>query len=448
MLPPGPKTPALWQTWRFVTKPREYSRKMVDRYGPAVRFRGLNGDGIAFANAELAREVFAADPDAFETPALTSDLFGAGSLLAASGPTHRRMRKVLNPRFHGARIKAFLTTMQRVVRDHLAAFEDAAMHGRAVVMTDFAQALTLDIILETVFGSRPDLDRAAGRAMLVKLVGTVKPSFASSKILRSHAYPPWRTFQRARAEFDAWVDGLLRTRRNDGDLGTDLLGVLLEARYDDGSPMQDAEIRDQLMTTLFAGHETTAVTLAWAVYWVLRHPEVLTRLRRDVDALGASAPPEALVRLPYVGAVVSETLRIEPVVTDVPRQCREPLRVGPWTVPAGEMAVVNLVAILSDPALFPEPERFDPARFLDATFTASQFVPFGGGARRCLGSAFAESELAIALGAIVCAWDLALESDAPERAVRRNITMGPERGVRIRVAGPRRADIGVDALSA
>jgi cytochrome P450 len=174
---------------------------------------------------------------------------------------------------------------------------------------------------------------------------------------------------------------------------------------------------------------------------LVREPAVLARLRAEVDALGDDPAPDAIARLPYLDAIVCETLRVEPVVTDVSRKCRLPLRVGPWTVPPGKLAVVNIGAILDDASLFPEPERFLPERFLERSFGATQFLPFGGGSKRCLGAAFAQAELAIALATIASKWDLKLASDTPERSKRRNITMGPSTGVRVKVMGARGAAI-------
>jgi cytochrome P450 family 110 len=233
---------------------------------------------------------------------------------------------------------------------------------------------------------------------------------------------------------------LMRRRRAGGgtDLGRDVLGVLLAARYEDGSAMTESETRDQLITLLLAGHETSATALAWCLYYLAREPEVLAKLRAELDALGPNPAPEAVVRLPYLSAVVSETLRIEPIVTDVLRVCREPITLGGrWTVPRGDVIAVMLIAILKDPRVFPEPDRFRPERFLERKFSVSEFLPFGGGARRCLGAAFAEAELALAIAELVTHWELELESAEPERAKRRNVTMGPARGVRLRVKGAR-----------
>ncbi len=385
----------------------------------------------------LAREVFAADPSGFESLSVLGELFGSLSVLATSGTVHKRQRKLLNPRFHGTRIKALLEVMQRVVSARLSDFDRVAKSGEVIAIGDFSQALTLDVILETTFGASPGLDRLASREILQGLILGLSPMFVFAPPLRSSLFPPWRTFVRRRATFDAWVDGIAASRRESGVVGDDILGMLLEARYDDGSAMDDAEIRDQLMTLLIAGHETTAVALAWAVYWLLREPSTLSRLRGELDGLGPNPAPEAIVRLPYLGAVISETLRIEPVVTDVARICRKPLPLGNWCVPEGELALVNVSAILADASLFPEPRRFMPERFLDRTYSASEFMPFGGGSRRCLGAAFAEAELAIALASVASRWELELASQRPERAVRRNITMGPKDKVRVRVVGAR-----------
>jgi cytochrome P450 len=437
MLPPGPRTPALWQTFRFSTSPREYSLGVQAQYGLVTRFRGLNGDGIAIADPEIARELFAADSDNFTTPSVLSDMFGAFSVLATSGALHKRQRRLLNPRFHGARVRAFLETMQRVVHEHLDGLRKAASEGRVVVMSQLAQALTLDLIMETVFGGSIGLERPKARAILQDLLRAISSIFVFARALRSPLFPPWRRFQQRRAVFDAWVDGMIARRRAQGRLGEDILGLLLEARYDDGSAMADAEIRDLVMTLLLAGHETTAIALAWGVYWLLREPAALARLRDDIDALGPEPSADALSRLPYMQAVISETLRIEPIVTDIGRICRVPLRLGPYTLPAGQVAVINVSAILANETLFPDPLRFRPERFLDTSFSAWQFMPFGGGHRRFLGAAFAEAELSVALGAIAGEWELALADGPPERAARRNITMGPRHGVRVRVVGAR-----------
>jgi cytochrome P450 len=425
---------------QFVLRPKRYVRDVQAKYGDAASFHSLLGRGVAVLEASLAREVFAAPPDTFSPIDTVGSLFGERAVIATAGAVHRRQRKLLNPPFHGPRIKALFGTMQRVVREHLEPL-GAVSGGRGdvVTMTSITQAMTLDVILETVFGSggsAADMDR--GRKVLRAIIHGFSPAIITTQKLHSPLFPPWRRYARARRDFDVWVATLIAERRRRGELGDDLLGLFLTTRYDDGAPMEDAEIVDHLLTLLLAGHETSAVAIAWATYWLLREPAVLARLRGEIDALGPAPSIEALVRLPYLGAVGSESLRIEPVVTDVVRMCGTPLEIGPWTVPAGQLVAVMVGAILGDERVFPEPDRFRPERFLERTFHAGEFLPFGGGQRRCLGAAFAEAELAIAIATIATEWDLELADARPERSVRRNITMGPARGVRVRVIGRRR----------
>ncbi len=439
MLPPGPRTPAIWQTYRYVVTPASFMREMHAAFGDAVSFHSVMGKGIAVFEASLARDVFAAPPETFEPVPLVEALFGGSAVIAVSGDRHRRLRKLLNPPFHGEKVRGFLGAMQRAVRGSLGVFERAARTGSPVLMTDVSQAMALDVILETVFGAG-DLDRVAGRATLLDTIGAFSPAIVGGQLLHKAWFPPWRRFVRARRRFDRWVGELVAQRRTRGaeGLGDDVLGILLAARYDDGTSMGDAEIRDQLFTLLLAGHETSAIAMAWCIYHLLRNQGALATLRAEVDGIGPDLAPEALTKLRYLDAVVSETLRIEPVVTDVLRTCREPLTLGgKWTIPPGGLAAVMLASILRDPRVYPEPERFRPERFLEQRYGASEFVPFGGGARRCLGAAFAQSELAIAVGEIVSRWEIELASGSPERSIRRNLTMGPKHGVPIRVLGPR-----------
>lgn len=412
---------------------------MRARYGDAVRVNAANGRGVAVSDPELVKQVWAADPDTFETVPVLAQIFGPEAVIATAGTTHRRQRKLLNPRFHGARVRAFLEVMQRVTHQHLQAFERARLSGGIVVMNTLGQALTLDIILETIFGETVGMNREHGRTTLLTLLHSLTPALFATPALRKSFFPPWNRLVRARENFDRWIDEMVAQRRSAASPGGDILGLLVEARYDDGTAMTDSEIRDHIMTLLLAGHETTAVSVAWGVHWLLREPRVLAKLRTDLDALGPAPSLEAVARLPYLDAVCSETLRIEPVVTDVARVCRKPLAIGPWTVPPGQIIFVNVCALLRDERLYPEPHRFRPERFLERKYGPGEFPPFGGGQRRCLGAAFAEAELAIVLSTIAREWELELVDREPEKAVRRNITMGPQNGVRIRVRSRRTA---------
>jgi cytochrome P450 len=328
--------------------------------------------------------------------------------------------------------------MQRAVRARLDVFGRAAATGEVVQLAELAQIIALDVIVETVFGDG-DIDRDTARKVSRDMIHGISPAIMGGTSLHRPWFPPWRRFVRTGAVFDRWVADVVRARRaRPGGVGDDVLGVLLSARYDDGAPMDDAEVRDQIFTLLLAGHETSAIAMAWCIYYLLRNPASLARLRDEVDGAGLDTP-EALTKLRYLDAAINEALRIEPIVTDVVRVCREPFTLaGRWSLPRGYVVAVMIGSILRDERVFENPRAFAPERFLEKKFGPSEFVPFGGGARRCLGAAFAQAELAIAVAEIVSSWELTLADSEPERAIRRNVTMGPRNGVRIRVVGRRR----------
>jgi cytochrome P450 len=424
------------QAYRFIFQPLPFVRSMRKKYGDAVRFHSAVGKGVALMDPALVKEVFAAPPDTFEALPMVDPLFGPEAVITASGERHKKLRKLLNPRFHGAQVKGFLSVMQRAIRENVQRLLQSASGGQVVAATDFSQAMALDVIIETVFGEAEELNRDEAREVLRNMVHAFHPSILAGGIFQKPWFPPWRRLLRARAAFDAWANRLIRARRARGEdaLGGDVLGVILAARYDDGSAMTESEVRDQLITLLLAGHETSATALAWCIYYLARTPEALARLRSELEKLGAEPSPEVVLRVPYLDAVVSETLRIEPIVTDVLRVCREPFTVGnKWTVPQGEVIAIMIASIMKDERFFPEPDRFRPDRFLEKKFSLSEYMPFGGGARRCLGAAFAEAELALAVTELALRCNIQLASDQPEQAKRRNVTMGPARGVQIRV---------------
>ena len=213
----------------------------------------------------------------------------------------------------------------------------------------------------------------------------------------------------------------------------DILSLLLAARDEAGDAMHDDELRDELMTLLFAGHETTAIAIAWACYWLHRHPPVLERLRAEVDALGDDPQPDAIVRLPYLDAVCNEVLRLHPIAPDVPRQLVGPLELAGYTLgpPLCVDAAITLLHRRED--LYPDPDSFRPERFLARRFGPFEFTPFGGGHRRCIGAAFATYELKIVLATFLRHAHLELAEPGEVRPARRNIVLGPSTGVRMRL---------------
>jgi cytochrome P450 len=231
------------------------------------------------------------------------------------------------------------------------------------------------------------------------------------------------------------VEKLLAERRARGGADGDVLGRMLATSYDDGGRMTDEAIRDELLTILLAGHETTATALAWALYELGRHPAALARLRAEIEPLGADPDPDAVVKLPYLSAVCNETLRLHTLLAEVGRVTTALVGCQGYTIPAGESVCVSIMAIHHDPALYPDPGTFRPERFLERTYSPFEFLPFGGGNRRCLGAALSDYEMRIALAEIVTRWEFA--PAAPEVEIRHDIAMGPKHGVPLRVTARR-----------
>jgi cytochrome P450 len=288
------------------------------------------------------------------------------------------------------------------------------------------RTITLEVILRTVFGAegarldelRTLLERYARVA--TKLIWLWPPLQVDLGPLS-----PWGRLVRLRRDLDAFLFAEFARRRAEGVGGReDVLSLLLAARDENGEPMSDEELRDQMMTLLFAGHDTTATSLAFAFHNVLRHPDVLERLRADV----------AQGRAEYVEATAKETLRLNPIVSEVGRVLARPMHIGGWDLPAGVAATPCIYLTHRRPDLWPEPERFDPERFIGRRPSPYEFFPFGGGVRRCLGMAFALYEMKIVLAEVLSRVELRLATGYRMQQVRRSITLAPSRGMPVVVA--------------
>lgn len=433
-LPPGPRS-ALWSTARLIRDPYSTLRDLRARYGDLVTFPSLNGRVVLAMTPELAKPIFTAPPETFGTWAAgtTSVVLGARSLLVSEGETHKKDRKLLTPAFHGARMRAYGDTMRSSARRR---FDELLVPGTTVKTHDVATAITMDVILRAVFGvsEGPALDE--GRAILSEVLTGLSPAIFFSKASHTPLFPPYRRFLRTKERFGSWISARIAEGRARGEGAEDVLGMMLAARYDDGSAMSEGDVGAQLVTLLVAGHETTSIALSWAVHWLGRHPASLARLRAEIDAVGIDADPEAIARLPYLAAVCDETLRLHPIVTENLRLLRKPLALGDHVIPPGIGVGVAIAAIHEDPSIYPEPAAFRPERFLERKPTAFEHLPFGGGHRRCIGAAFAVHEMRLVLATMVAEHDVELVHH-DERPIRRSVTMAPAHGVPVRVIGRR-----------
>ena len=435
-VPRGPQG-RLLTTYRFVTRPYELLFRCAATYGDVFNVPLCDGDVVMVGSPASVQEVMSAPPEAFVPYAVESiaRLLGEPSLVTLSGERHRRERKLLTPPFHGDRMRAYAAAMADVAARR---FAEAARAPRAVAQ-EITHAVSLDVILRTVFGVEEPSRMGAFARAIVAMADALTPALAFLPLLQRElgGFGPYARFRRRVEALEALFRGQIeRARAAPGD---DILSLLVSARYDDGSSMSDQAIFDELRTLLFAGHETTALALAWALDHAHRHPAVLARLRDEIDALGPEPDPERLAALPYLDAVCKEALRLYPIITEVPRLVAQPLRVGAHELPPGTGVAPCILLVHHRPELYAEPSRFRPERFLERKFSPFEYLPFGGGNRRCIGAAFALLEMKIVLGVALSAWQFQLLDRRPPRPVRRNVTLGPAGGVPVVLRGRSRS---------
>jgi cytochrome P450 len=393
------------------------------RYGDVFTVKFLIfGTGVYVADPSEIKSLVTGDQSdlhAGEANAPLSPVLGMNSVLVLDGPRHLRQRKLLLPPFQGSAVRAFRDVIREVAEAEVGEWR-AGMEFR---MRDRMQALTFDVICRAVFGvaERERIERL--RAALMPIMDLAAVGFFMPGFLR-HDYgrfSPWGQLQRRLARVDVLLYEEIRRRRHAEDLEerSDVLSLLLRARDEEGEAMSDVELRDELMTMLAAGHETTATGLAFAFDLLLRYPEVLSRLRDELTAGGDDA---------YLDAVVTESLRIRPVIDAAERTLTKPRTIGGYELPAGIRVYPGIVLVQHREDLYPEPQRFRPERFLDDGAESYAWIPFGGGIRRCIGAALAQAEMAEVIRVVVSRVELRPLRPKPEPVVLRGITLAPRYG--------------------
>jgi cytochrome P450 len=412
----------VFQTVGVVARPVPFFESCRHRYGQTFTVRALRvGELVFISDPPSLKRLFAADRRNTIAPGrnvVLRPLLGDHSLLLQEGDEHLRRRKLMLPPFHGERMRAYETVMADAANRAI----DSWPLGRSFRLHPSMQEVTLDVILTAVFGVVDDERRAVLRGRLLEILATTRsPVAVGLTIERLRSLPRFRRVTRAIVETDQILFAQIADRRADPALADreDILSMLVAARFEDGSAMSDREVRDQLMTLLAAGHETTATALAWAFDLLFRAPEKLERLRAEISADNGRE---------YLDAVIEETLRVRPVVPFIGRELREPAELGGYELPAGTVVMPAIYLAHTRADVYPDPYEFRPERFLEDAPDTFAWVPFGGGTRRCIGAAFAEFEMRIVLSTILRRATLQPASDRPERMVRRNVTLSPRGG--------------------
>jgi len=424
-LPPGPDWSLARTMWHWWRRPLPTLEACRARYGEMFTIRlPHEGTWVFVSDPETVKQVFTGDPTLLRAGAANVVLLpvlGEHSVLLLDEPEHMAQRKLMLPSFHGKRMQAYREVMARAATEEI----DRWPTDAPIRMRPRMQSVTLEVILRAVFGvdegARVALLRDELRSTLTLLSN---PRRAIFLVLlgpeRLRRFPP---FRRQVERVDRLLFAEIRSRREAADLAErdDILSLLLQATHEDGRPMSDRELRDELMTLLVAGHETTATALSWAVELLARHPDERERLEADVGS-GDGA---------YLDAVIKETLRLRPVVALVLRKLVEPMEFGGWLLPAGASVAPSIHLVHRNPDIYPEPDRFRPERFLERPAGTYTWIPFGGGVRRCLGGAFAEFEMSVVLRELVARRRLLPAGDEPEHPVRSTITNVPSGGAEV-----------------
>jgi cytochrome P450 len=432
--PPGSRMPAALQALRYVRDPLGFLIRLNRRYGDVYSVKFPFFERLVYvADPTLVKAVFTGSPEVFHAgeanAAVLKPALGPNSVLTLDEAPHMRQRKLLLPSFHGERIARYGELIREVTLREMESWPV----GEAFSLRPHTQRITLAVIMRAVFGVTDDarLERLSGLidAFSVRVNAIIAFPMLQRDLGR---WSPWGRFLRARAALDEFIYeeiGIRRAKIVAGESGhDDVLSLLLGARDDDGAGMSDEELRDELLTILGAGHETTATGLAWAMERTLRFPRVHARLRETV----AGGDDE------YLEATIKETLRARPVIIDVGRRLTAPVQIGGYEIPAGCYAMAAIAALHYREDLFPSPGEFRPERFLDGKADSYAWIPFGGGVRRCIGASFAEFEMRVVLRAILERADLSAPDLKPERIKVRNITLAPEHGTRVVLERPLR----------
>jgi cytochrome P450 len=430
VLPPGPRAPRALQTYLWLTRPTLVFDHCARRYGDPFTLRLLlAGDMVYVADPAVVEQLFKADPSvvhAGDAYTLMEPTGGRNSLFLLDEDEHLRMRKLLLPPLHGERLKRWASVIADVTEREVRRWPV----GQPFELRPITEAITLDVIMRIVFGidpeRAPELRRLLPGLFHVSLAQA--PSFVVPKLRKDLGpWSPWGRYVRLRERIDELLYAEIERRRaelagaadGDGAGGDDVLSLLLGARDEEGQPLSDVELRDQLVTMLLAGHETTASQLAWAFERILHHPPVHRRLLEEMEEGGSG----------YLDAVIKETLRSRPVAAHVARMLTEEMEIKGYRIPARTVVALGIYLLHHDPSLYPEPRAFCPERFLDGGAPNHYaWIPFGGGVRRCLGVGLAMLEMQVVIPTILRLVELRAARPEPERFDVLGVTLVPSRG--------------------
>lgn len=447
MLPPGLRSPALVQTLSLVADPIAFFDRAAAQYGDTftTRVLGLKSPPVVFlSNPDAIQAVFTTLADAFEFGKVTHvfrPLVGNQSLIMQEGARHQRQRQLLMPALHREQLHSQGHLICQLTQKRMIDWSV----GDAIAVRAEMSEISLQVILQVVFGLVPGVRYEQLKQLLAELLEAITSPLYSTQfffpMLQQNLgrWSPWGQFLEQMAQIDALIYAEIRDRRSQSlSNRTDILSVLMMARDEQGESMSDQELRDQLMTLLLLGHETTASGLTWAFYWLHRHPESLDRLRQELDQLGENPDPVALSQAPYLTAVCKEALRVYPIaLISQPRKVKRTIEIEGFTYEPGTILIPCIYLAHRRAKTYEQADCFNPDRFLERKFSAYEYLPFGGGSRSCVGMALSLFEMKLVLATVLSWYEFETNLDRSVRPARRGITFVPPDVFRLKVVSDR-----------
>ncbi|MEH1841875.1 MAG: cytochrome P450 [Nostoc sp.] len=443
-LPDGPQMPRWLRMIKFIGQPIKYVDDFAKIYGDTFTIRSSRSDNhlVYFSQPQALEQIFTADSRHFEVGRGNIGLkflLGDRSFMLSDGDRHQCQRQLLAPPFHGERMRAYGQDIQKITRQ----VSNQWQIGKPFNIRESMQEITLRVILRVVFGLNEGELFESLRRSLSDLLNFISSSLMSSAFFFRFiqkdfgVWSPWGRILQQRQKIDQLIYALLRERRAEPDQNRqDILSLMMAARYDNGQGMSDEELHDELMTLLVAGHETTASALTWAFYWIDYLPEVRRKLLQELNTIGVNSDLSSVAKLPYLTAVCQETLRIYPIaMTAFVRIVKTPIKIMGYELPEGTAIVPSIYLAHHREEVYPQSKQFKPERFFERQYSPYEYLPFGGGNRRCIGMAFAQYEMKIVLATILSEFQVSLVNKRPVRPVRRGLTIATPAGMRM-VATP------------
>jgi cytochrome P450 family 110 len=434
-LPDGPTTWPLMQSIQVALQPFEFTDHNVHQFGDPYTSHLLGfPPTVIFGNPQAFEEIFATQQSAFDVNNFYLEpLLGKQSVLLLNGNAHQRHRKLLMPPFHGERMKAYGDSICSITREVCHQWNpDKIINIQASI-----QEISLQVILRVIFGIEDEKRFQTLKRLLSSLLNLFNSSLYSSLILLRFLqfnFGPWRLFLQLKQQIDELIYAEIRERRNQKKpLREDILSLLLLARDEAEQPLTDEELRDELITLLVAGQEATVSGLGWAFYWIHHLPQIQQMLRKELQAYHDNFV-DNLTSLTYLSAVCNETLRIHPIATFAfPRVPKHEVEIGGYVLTPDVLVCPSIYLVHQREDIYPQPKQFRPERFLERQFSPYEYLPFGGGNRRCIGAAFALFEMKIILATILSNYQLELMNDRPIKSVRRGVNFGPSETIQFRL---------------